>query len=183
MRNLLHRGVVFLEETIPAVLLAILVASVAYGVLMRYVFGSPVTWVNELAVALFVWQLFLASAGAARKHMHLGVDAFATQLSGRSRALLELLVSCAVLVVLGFFFYLGWKISENPTKELQMINLSYTYVYAAVPVGFALMFVHVAWDAVHAVRGLLGKEYIPPSSSVEALTELQTEQSASGATL
>lgn len=170
-----NRALVFVEETVPAILLVVLVGSVAYGVLMRYVFGNPQSWVNELAVALFVWQLFLASAGAARQHMHLGVDALVTLLPGRWRAAQELLVSCAILVVLGCFIYLGWNFSLNPTKVLQMIDLSYTWIYAAVPVGFGLVAVHVGADIVHAARGLLSGEYEPPRTSIEAFTEVQTE--------
>lgn len=171
----LQRGLVFVEETVPAILLAVLVGAVTYGVVARYVFDSPQTWGNELATALFVWLLFLASAGAARQHMHLGVDAVVTLLPGRWRAAQEVLVNCAILVVLGFFIYLAWKFSLNPTKVLQMINLSYTWIYAAVPVGFGLVAVHVAADVVHGVRGLVSGDYVPPQSSIQAFTELQTE--------
>lgn len=179
----LQRALVFVEETVPAILLFVLVGSVAYGVLARYAFANPQSWVNELAVALFVWQLFLASAGAARKHMHLGVDALVTLLPGRWRAVQELLVNCAILVVLGWFIYLGWKFSLNPTKVLQMINLSYTWIYAAVPVGFGLVALHVGADVVHAARGLLGGGYVPPRASIEAFTEVQTESTGTEARL
>jgi TRAP-type C4-dicarboxylate transport system permease small subunit len=175
----LQRVLVFIEETVPAVLLAVLVGSVAYGVLTRYVFDAPETWVNELSTALFVWQVFLAAAAAARKHLHLGVDALVTLIPGRWRAAQELLVNVAILAVLGYMIYLGWTFSLDPTKKLHMINLSYTWIYAAVPVGFFLVSLHVAADVVHAVRGLLGAEYAPPKSSIEALTEVQTDSSSS----
>jgi len=173
MKNL-QRGFVFVEEIVPSILLAVLVLTIAFSVLMRYVFGNPLNWVTELAVVLFVWQLFLGAAGAARKHMHLGVDAFVNLLTGRLRAAVELLVGCFVLTVLGFFIYLGWTLAFETTKSLLLINLSYTYIYAAVPVGFALVAVHVVEDIVRAARGLLSGAYTPPPASIEAFIE-QTE--------
>ncbi len=170
-----QRALVFIEETVPAILLAVLVGSIAYGVGARYVFNAPIQWAYELATALFVWQLFLAAAGAARHHMHLGVDALVTRLPGRWRAAQEVLINVAILAMLGSFIYLAWTFSLNTTKELQSINLSYRWIYAAVPVGFGLVAVHVAADIVHAVRGLISGQYAPPPSSIEAYTEVQTE--------
>lgn len=178
-----EKGFVFIEETVPGILLAVLVAVVAWGVTLRYVFDNPVAWANELATALFVWQLFLAAGGAARHHMHLGVDALVTRLPGRWRAAQEVVVNAGILVVLGFFMYLAWLFSLNPTKVLQMIDLSYRWIYAAVPVGFGLVFIHVAADLVKAARGLVGGRYAPPPPSIEAYTEGQTDTPTSAGVL
>jgi len=181
--KVLRRGVIFVEETVPAILLSAVAAVVVYGVVMRYGFDKPPTWTNELAEVLFVWSLCLATAGAARKHLHLGVEALATRLSGRARAVQELVAGGLVLVTLAFFIYLGPKLSMHPTKELQMIGLNYRYIYLAVPVGFGLVGVHVLQDMVQAVRGLLAGEYVPPSSSLDGYTDMQTEGSTTGAAL
>jgi len=170
----LQRGLVFLEDIVPSILLATLVLTIGLGVLMRYVFGNSLNWVPQLAIVLFVWQLFLGAAGAARKHMHLGVDAFANLLTGRVRAAQELLVGCFVLTVLGFFIYFGWTLALETAKTLLLINVSYTYIYAAVPVGFALVAVHVVEDTVRAARGLVSGVYNPPPASIDSFIA-QTE--------
>lgn len=175
MRRLLDGAFVVIEEIVPAVLLLALTGVIAYGVVMRYFLDSPVSWPNELATALFIWQLFLASAGAARHHMHLGVDAVVTLFPGRWRAAQELLVNLAILAVLLSFILLAWRFAENPTKVLQMINLSYTWIYLAVPVGFGLAAVHVVEDLLRAARGLVAGGYRPPMSAVQALVEMETE--------
>jgi len=171
-----RRAVVFLEETIPAYLLLALVLAISYGVMMRYVFNNPVLWINQLAAFLFVWQLFLGAAGAARKHMHIGIDVFVSLLPGKARAAQELFASSCILVMLAGFIFLGWGLAFETSKMLQTLGFDYTYVYIAVPVGFALIALHVGEDIVRAARGLWFGGYVPPSTAVDALMDTSGPQ-------
>ena len=177
--RLARRFTSLVEETLPAYLLGAMVASIVYSVISRYGFSRPVTWANELAVALSIWQVFLASAGAARRRMHIGVEVLVNLLPPRGRAIQELVVNAVVLVVLGWFVYLGYRFSLQPTKQLRMIGLDYTWIYRAVPAGFGLLAVHIAVDMWSAARGAFRDDYQPPKPGLEALTNFQAEDASS----
>jgi TRAP-type C4-dicarboxylate transport system permease small subunit len=53
---------------------AVLIATVFYQVLGRYLFNAPPSWSEELARFLQVWIALLASALCVQQGMHLGVD-------------------------------------------------------------------------------------------------------------
>ena len=44
---------------------------------MRYVFNNPLTWGEELIVALLTWMVFLGAAAAVRSQMHIRIDVMA----------------------------------------------------------------------------------------------------------
>lgn len=177
--RLARRFIFFVDETLPAYLLGIMVVAIVYAVISRYGFSRPLTWGNELAVALSVWQVFLASAGAARRRMHIGVEVLVNLLPPRGRAVQELVANAVVFGVLVCFVYLGYQFSLQPAKQLQMIGLDYAWIYRAVPAGFSLLALHIAANMWLAARGAFRSDYDPPRPSLEALTEFQAEASSS----
>lgn len=53
--------------------LIILTIIIFFQVILRYVFSSPLVWVEEIARFLFIWITFLGSYLALRKEMHFQV--------------------------------------------------------------------------------------------------------------
>lgn len=45
-----------------------------YEVVMRYVFDSPTTWINEVSTVLVVWSVFLGLSLGLRDHHHISAD-------------------------------------------------------------------------------------------------------------
>jgi len=134
---------------------AVLIATVFYQVLGRYLFNAPPSWSEELARFLQVWIALLASALCVQQGMHLGVDYLLYAVSPRARALLEVLVHVLVsgfvllLVVQGLRLLEVAAVQSSPAMGINM-----WYAYLAVPVGAALMLLESALKLGEAVRAL-----------------------------
>ncbi len=136
---------VFVEETLPAVMLIIMVSAVAFNVALRYMFGKPVAVVSELAIVLFIWQVFLGSAAAMRLGRHIGIEVLVDHLHGKYRLVHLVAVDVVMLIILLAATYLGGLfVISGSSKDLQLLKFSYDWVNLAFPVGLILMAGHVA---------------------------------------
>ncbi|UEM19171.1 TRAP transporter small permease [Skermanella mucosa] len=157
--NWLRRAIANLEETAASAALVIVVLSVCWGVLSRYVTQQPAAWSGEVAAIAFAWVVFLGAAAGFKRGLHVSIDMLVTLLPPRPRRILDLGVElllvafCLYMVWLGISFVVAnW---ENPTSVLR---LSSSIVYAAVPVGFGLMAMRIVQRAVGALRGPLPEQ-------------------------
>lgn len=68
--------------------LVIVVGSVLWGVLTRYLFAQPAPWSYEVATIGFAWLVFFAAAAGVRHRLHADIDVFTNLLpAGMQRAL------------------------------------------------------------------------------------------------
>ena len=81
-----------------------MVGVVAVQILLRYVFGSPLAWADELANWLFVWVIYLGASVLVRYDAHLTVDIVIDRLSPHVNQWRRLLVNLLVLTFLGILF-------------------------------------------------------------------------------
>ena len=137
------RAEAWLGHLIEAPAAALVVGEVAVllaGVVMRFVFNSPIPWADELASILFLWLANLGAAVALRRGTHMRTTALVSRWSPRAQAWGEALAvaaPCLMLVIL-----IG-PMAEYAQDEwvVQTPALSWpnTIRAAAVPVGAALM--------------------------------------------
>ena len=142
---------------IACVLAALIAAVVFGGVVMRYVFNSPLQWQEEFPKLLMVWMTFTGVVFVYRQRKHIEMDILPRALSGRAAAGLKLgiaLVSMSVLVV---FLVYGLTAAEGAKGQriILLESLSLFWVYLAVPVGSALLLLAVLQDALRYLHQLL----------------------------
>jgi len=157
------KGVIrHLEETVAAVFLGIMVIVVAVDVFGRYVLNNPLQGAGEAARLLFVWQVFLASAGALRRGLHVGIDFIVDRFPPRLRALVDLVINAVVLVMLLVVGWMGFDLAlGSVTERFQMLDLPYTYALMGIPAGCLLMVVHLVANIAAAARGVAANNYQP----------------------
>jgi tripartite ATP-independent transporter DctM subunit len=141
--SLAARAEAWLGHAIEAPAAALVVGEVLVllaGVVMRFVFNSPIPWADELASILFLWLANLGAAVALRRGTHMRTTALVARWSPRAQAWAEALAiaaPCLMLVIL-----IG-PMSEYAGDEwvVQTPALSWpnTVRAAAVPVGSAFM--------------------------------------------
>ena len=139
-----------IPEILSGAALLIVILSVCYGVISRYVLHRPATWSNELATITFTWVVFLGASAAFKRKMHIGIDLLVKSVSPKLRKGLELLANLVVLLFIAYMTVMGVIFSlhayKQPTSVLRIPN---TYVYMAVPVGFALM---LCYEIVYFIK-------------------------------
>ena len=119
------------------------------------------SWSEELARYMMVWTVFLGGAIGAKTGAHVGLEAFINLFPARltrTALLLAGIISmsfCAFLAVYGVFL-VRRIISTGQTSPALEIPMG--LVYAAVPVGAALMTGHFLFAGIDKYRQYKGKE-------------------------
>lgn len=167
------RGVNHVEETLIAVLLALMTLITFANVVARYVFNDNILWGLEATVFLFAWLVLLGASHCVRITAHLGVDAIVNIVSPELRKTLTLVavgfcVAFSVLLLVGSWNY-WWKFATTasflevddipmpeflqflagPMNEGEPYEKLPRYIpYLALPLGMALLlfrFLEAGW--------------------------------------
>ena len=121
-------------------------------------FTIAVDGLDEVPRYLFVWLVMIGAAAAMHRGEHTALLFFRDRLSPRGRAAVS-----AVTEGLGILLFLSLIRSSVvlvPNSQLQTsagLGLPLGYVYAAVPVGSALILLPMAWRLIGALRNLWRK--------------------------
>lgn len=82
-----------------ALLVLLSLVLTAYSVLQRYVFGTPVTWSDELFGYLVIGMVMLGAAESLRRNDHISVDLLTSRVGDSARRWLDLWAMLLVIVV------------------------------------------------------------------------------------
>ena len=149
------------EEYLLVGSLAFNVVLVFFQVVMRYVFQNSLSWSEELARYIFLWQTWLGASYAVKEHRHLRVEMLADRFKGRARLVFELFVLVVWFGFSGFLAYQGYQmtsflVQSGQTSAAMQIPIS--WAYASVPVGCGLM----ALRLVGEIRRVLAEALATP---------------------
>ena len=129
-----------LDSILGCLALAVVIFSVTYGVVMRYLFGDPPVWINEVSAIAFTWMVFLGASAAYKRKMHIGIDLLVNRLSPGVRWIFLLAAQLVLSVFFGYMVVYGVIFSiESYAQPTSIMRLPNTVFYSAVPVSFALM--------------------------------------------
>jgi TRAP-type C4-dicarboxylate transport system, small permease component len=147
-----------LEEIFLLPSLVFSVVLIFAQVVMRYIFGNSLSWSEELARYLFVWQIWLGVSYSARNMTHLRITLIKDKLSPKAQKILELAIT-AVWIAFGIFIAAkGITLVMKVAKFNQLssaLQLPMMYVHLAVPVGCGLMVIRLIENTVKSY--VLGK--------------------------
>lgn len=128
-----------------AALLAAIAVVVMIQVLVRFILTAigvdvRASWTEELARYLLCWMVFLGAAYGCRHAQLMALDFAVSRLPG---ALGQAAKYLSLVLCLGFFLLLvqvGWSFMEfGRTESSAVMRMPMIRVYAAIPVGAALM--------------------------------------------
>lgn len=143
MRTEKDRWLADLDGILSCLALVVVILSVSFGVVMRYVFGDPPVWTNEVAAIAFTWVVFLGASAAYRKRMHIGIDLLVNRVSPGARWFVLLASQIVLSLFFGYMVVYGTLFSiESFAQPTSIMRLPNTCFYAAVPVSFALMLIY-----------------------------------------
>lgn len=130
------------EEYFLAFTLSLSVVIIFAQVIMRYVFSSSLSWSEELARYLFLWQIWVGAAFAVKHKKHLRADVLQIVLPSKLKYPLEVLYT---VIWLCFSIFLAYKSSilvSTISRVGQLsaaMRLPMKFAYASVPAGCTLM--------------------------------------------
>lgn len=126
---------------VAVISLAVIVLSVVWQVVARYVTEQSTAWAPELSQTAFAWTALLAVPLGVRSGRHMLVDIW----RGRSETIQKavfVLASLAVMAVCGTLTIYGIQMLEvSFQRSLPSLGISSGWQMLAVPVGFGLSFI------------------------------------------
>ena len=142
------------EEIVAGVALVIVVASVCWGVLTRYVTEQPAAWAGEIAQIGFAWVVFLGSAAGFKYGMHISIDMAVVHLPAPLRRAAQALADVLIMLFLVYLTWLAIRFNiEAWNDPTSVLRLPRTVVYGSVLVGAACMALRYAQLIRHRSAG------------------------------
>lgn len=135
-------------------ILAVMTGAVFVQVVLRWT-GLTLAGLDELPRYLFVWLVMIGAAAAMHRGEHTMLEFFVGKMSLRGRAATSALVNAAGILL--FASIIRSSLVLVPNSNLQSspgLGLPLGWVYAAAPVGAALIIVPMAWRLGAALRDL-----------------------------
>ncbi|MDJ0778063.1 MAG: TRAP transporter small permease subunit [Gammaproteobacteria bacterium] len=114
-----------------------------YEVVSRYVFNSPTNWAHEAMFLMFGMQYLIAGGFVLREGGHVRVDVLYTNLSLRTRAMLDLVTSVFFFIFTVSLLVTGWIFFSDSFGQREVSftewHIQYYPVKFALPLGAALL--------------------------------------------
>jgi TRAP-type C4-dicarboxylate transport system permease small subunit len=145
------------EEYILVSSLVFTVALIFIQVIMRYVMQNSLSWSEELARYVFLWQIWLGASYAVKEHRHLKIEAFLNMLPKKAQKYGELLSLLIWFSFSVFLAYKGTELAHMLAKRGQVspaMRMPMAYAYASVPAGCALMAIRLISEIISFFKSL-----------------------------
>ena len=146
-------------------LVGILALNVFVGVFWRYVLNDSLPWYEESAKYLMLWMVFCACPIVLKNRGHISLDMLPLALPPRLRNFNYLIIYSASLALTLVFVWHGTGLAwiargQSPTS----VDISFFYVYAAIPFGCAVMALISLEFWLRALRGI----FLPDETDLSA---------------
>lgn len=144
-----------LEEIILIPALTVSIILIFVQVIMRYVFNNSLSWSEELARFMYIWEVWIGISLCVKNHSHLRITLIYNVVKGRGAVILDILVN-----VLWFVFgLLLIKYGQEAVIQILGFNQKSTalkasmgVVYSGIPLGALLMNIRLVEDTVRLVK-------------------------------
>lgn len=141
------------EEVVAATAVAVIIGSVAWGVLTRYVTAQPAAWASEVATLGFAWAIFFGATACIKYRLFPTIDMLVVRLPAWAQQASRVLNHVLMLGFMGFMTWFGLRFSidtwDSPSPVLRMPQ---TFLYGPVAFCSALM-------AVRYLQVLAGRRW------------------------
>jgi TRAP-type transport system small permease protein len=133
-------------------LLAAMALAVFANVALRFLTDHSILWVEEASRYAMIWLTFTGAGLVLRHGGHIGIDTLQSQLPRHAAAIRAVIL----VLLLAFFAFMVWVgtryalLAWNQTTPVLQIPVG--FVYLAIPLGFALLIVHLLLMSASYVR-------------------------------
>lgn len=123
-------------------------------VVMRYFIGSSITGSEEAARYILFFLVLLGSSICVYEKSHLRIEYFYDKFSGYLKLLINILISCSVLISAFIFIYYGWELaSKSMMQTTPSLQIPRGWIFMGFPVAGALFFFFQLQHLLNIRRG------------------------------
>ena len=142
----LERGLLAANRWALIALLAAMSVIIFTNVALRYLTDQSIEWAEEVARHLMIWLTFLGAGPVLRYGGHIAIHELQDALPQRAAVVLRWLVAG---LLCGFFVFMVWwgvlYVQRAQFQTTAATQISFAWVYAAMPVGGLLLLAHGAF--------------------------------------
>lgn len=140
----LERLFVTLNGWALIVMLSAMTLIVGANVALRYLTNNSLPWADEAARYLMIWLTFIGAGLTLRTGGHVAITNLQDVMPNRLQIVLRALIVVTLLVFFGYMVVVGYEyMIRMQFQKTPALRLPFLYVYAAMPIGFALLIVHL----------------------------------------
>ena len=154
----------FLDDHLEEYLLIgsffVTVAVIFVQVVARYVFNNSLTWSEEFARYIFVWQIWLGAAYAAKINKHINITVAREKMPQRIQVILEALVMVLWVAFAVFMVVKGKDVIAYVLRSKQRtpaLQIPMAVPYMSVPVGCGLMGLRILQNFIKSIPDWKGR--------------------------
>jgi TRAP-type C4-dicarboxylate transport system permease small subunit len=167
-----------IEEVFLVLFSVVMVAVIFLQVIMRYVFGSSLSWSEELARYSFIWLVYIGISYGVKKQRHIKVDLILLLFKDKGRIVFNIISNLLFLSFAIFVIFYGYDIAsqllafgqKSPANQIPM-----GLVYMAAPIGMGLAVIRLVQNLIKHIKALFGKGGADVKTELEKVQEEITE--------
>lgn len=144
-----------LDIIVASVILAILIILTFLGVIWRYVFHAPFTWLEEVQTSCMVWIVFAAAGAAFRHGNHVAIEMIVDLLPKNIQKIMEIVISVVVVIVIGYLFVqsIGFiEVFVQSGRSTNMLKIPFALVYGIAIVSYVDMIISYFYSIIKGVK-------------------------------
>jgi len=139
---------------VGGLILAVMAGAVFLQVVLRYA-GRGIDGLDEAPRYLFVWLVMIGAAVAMQRGEHTVLDYFINLLGSRTRALVLVLTNALGIALFAYMIRLSFVLVPNAQLQTSAgLELPLGYVFAAIPIGSALIILPMLRNIYRALGSL-----------------------------
>ena len=143
---------------VGGLILAVMTGAVFLQVILRFLGRTGIDGLEEVPRYLFVWLIMIGAASAMQRGEHTVLDYFINRLGPRPRAFVAVLTAGAGIALFLFLIKLSFVLVPNAQLQTSAgLELPLGYVFAAIPVGAALIILPMARKLISSLKDLWRK--------------------------
>ncbi|MEH6452138.1 MAG: TRAP transporter small permease [Psychromonas sp.] len=145
----------YLEASLGALLLAIIVGLIALQVFMRYVLGNALSWSEELTLWAFIWFIWVGIAYAFKERRHVRVTVFQGFLPEKAANILETVIDVVIIIFLLTITYHSYQLISLPyvaSQKSVVLSLPIPMLYASAPFGALLSAFRISQNLISKIK-------------------------------
>ncbi|MFV0439529.1 MAG: TRAP transporter small permease subunit [Desulfopila sp.] len=134
----------------------LMMLTISYDVIMRYLFDAPTTWSFEINRYMLIMVVFIGGGWTLPSGGHVSVDIFTENIPGKKKLILDIVTSCmAGVYVLVFFIessFFTWDAWEHDIRSTEYLAWPLWPIRLFLVIGAAMLFLEYV---VRIVRNIL----------------------------
>ena len=113
------------------------------NVSLRYLTNFSLTWAEEVARYLMIWMTFLGAGLVLRVGGHVAITNLHDAMPAPAQRMLRVLIGMLILCFCAVMIWIGYEYMSRMGRQVTpATRISFSYVYAAMPIGFGLLVIH-----------------------------------------